>query len=119
MPKVHNIGKNHFVQYFRLPADWGKKFVVRGETQEISEPFRTSRPFMIRLPFYRTLVVGKWSGQLDEEQALRKAIQERVLTDEDFEEGWEPPAYQGREAGTESFDYGLDYVDGESAPSDW
>jgi hypothetical protein len=98
MPKIHNIGKQHFIQYFRLPAQWGWKIIVRGETQEIEEPFRTAKPYMIRLPFYRTLVIGKWTGQLNEEEALRKAIQERVLADEDFQEGWTPPAYQDGEA---------------------
>lgn len=92
MPKVHNIGRQHFIQYFRLPANWGKKIVVRGDTQEINEPFRTSKPIMIRLPFYRVLVIGKWVGQLNEEEALNKAIQGRVLKDEDFQNGWTPPA---------------------------
>jgi hypothetical protein len=95
MPKVHNIGKNHFVQYFRLPADWKGKFMVRGETQEIEEPFRTSTPLMLRLPFYRVLVLGKWTGyQPDEETALNSAMQGRVLKDEDFQEGWTAPAYK-------------------------
>jgi hypothetical protein len=102
MPKIHNIGKQHFVQLFRLPAKWGFKFVVRGETQEIQAPFRMSKPFMIRLPFYRVLVIGKWSGaQPDEETALSSAIQGRVLKDEDFEEGWTPPAVQVAEESSE------------------
>jgi hypothetical protein len=106
MPKVHNIGKQHFVQLFRLPADWKGKFVVRGETQEIEEPFRTSRPFMLRLPFYRVLVLGKWTGsQPDEETALNNAMQGRVLKDEDFEEGWTAPAYQTPEADIWDWDY--------------
>jgi hypothetical protein len=98
MPKVHNIGKQHFLQFFRLPANWRGKLVVRGETQEIDEPFRTSKPIMIKLPFYRVLVLGKWSGQLNEEEALQKAIQGRVLKDEDFQEGWTAPAHQVAEA---------------------
>jgi hypothetical protein len=101
LPKVHNIGKKHFVQYFRLPAKWGWKVVVRGETQEIDYPYRNAKPLMIRLPFYRTLVIGKWAGQLNEEEALEKAIQGRVLKDEDFQEGWTAPAYQGAEEGDE------------------
>jgi hypothetical protein len=101
LPKVHNIGKKHFVQYFRLPAKWGWKLVVRGETQEIDYPYRSAKPLMIRLPFYRTLVIGKWVGQLNEEEALEKAIQGRVLKDEDFQEGWTAPAYQGAEEGDE------------------
>jgi hypothetical protein len=105
MPKVHNIGKQHFVQYFRLPAKWGWKIVVRGFTQEIEEPFREAKPFIFRLPFYRALVIGKWTGQQhNEEQALEKAIQGRVLKDEDFEEGWTAPAYQTGAASIEDWD---------------
>lgn len=104
MPKVHNIGKNHFVQLFRFPAQWGNRVVVRGNTQEIDFPFRTSRPLMLRLPFYRVLVLGKWTGsQPDEETALNSAMQGRVLKDEDFEEGWTPPAVKARE--TDSYDW--------------
>lgn len=107
MPKVHNIGKNHFVQLFRYPADWGWKVVVRGNTQEISEPYRVSKPFMIRLPFYHTLVVGKWTGQLNEEEALENALQGRVLTNEDFDEekGWKPAAVKIGEASLDDWDY--------------
>jgi hypothetical protein len=95
MPKVHNIGQQHFVQCFRLPAKWGWKLAVRGDTQEIEYPFRLSKPLMIRLPFYYVLVIGKWTGQeLDEETALSNALQGRVLKDEDFQEGWTPPAYK-------------------------
>jgi len=94
MPKTHNIGKQHFVQLFRLPVKWGVKLVVRGNTQEIEPPYRTSKPLMIRLPFYRVLVIGKWDGKLDEEEALSTALEMRVLTDEDFQEGWTPAAYK-------------------------
>jgi hypothetical protein len=105
MPKVHNIGKQHFVQYFRYPAKWGWKLAVRGETQEIEPPFRKSNPIMVRLPFYRVLVLSKWSGvESDEETALNNATKGRVLTDEDFEEGWTPPAYQDSEEG-EDYSY--------------
>lgn len=98
MPKVHNIGKQHFFQYFRLPAKWGWKLIVKGYTQEIEEPFRESKPTIVRLPFYRVLVIGKWTGQLNEEEALEKAIQGRVLKDEDFKKGWTAPAYKAGEA---------------------
>lgn len=97
MPKLHNIGPNYFVQFFRYPVKWGMKIVVRGESQEIDVPFRTAKPLMIRMPFYRVLVIGKWTGQRNEEDALKSAIQERVLTDEDFLEGWQPPPEQNRE----------------------
>jgi hypothetical protein len=93
MPKTHNIGKQHFVQYTRLPLKWGWKLVVKGWTQEIEEPFRTAKPYLFRLPFYRVIIVGRWTGQLDEDNALALATEMRVLADEDFsdETGWQPP----------------------------
>jgi hypothetical protein len=100
MPKIHNIGKQHFVQFFRLPVKWGAKIAVIGHTQEIEPPYRTSKPVMIRLPFYRVLVIGKWNGQLEEETALTTALEMRVLTDEDFQEGWTPAAYEIGEEGS-------------------
>lgn len=102
MPKVHNIGKDRFTQLIDFPVKWGNKVVVRGWSQETSEPFRTSEPLIFRLPFHKAVVFGKWTGtQPDEESALNNAIQGRVLTDEDFEEGWEPPAYQVGKEGSE------------------
>jgi hypothetical protein len=98
MAKVHNIGKQHFVQLIDFPVKWGLKLVVRGWTQEIEEPFRTAKPFIIRLRNHKAFVVGKWTGvQPDEETALNRAIEGRILSDEDFEEGWEAPAYQAPE----------------------
>jgi hypothetical protein len=98
MPKIHNIGKKHFAQFVRMPAKWDGKFVVRGWTQEIHEPFRTSTPLLFRLPFYRVFIVGKWTGTAkDEETALNRAVGKRVLEYEDFEEGWTPPAYKAPE----------------------
>jgi len=95
MPKVHNIGKQHFVQIVHFPVNWENKLVVRGWTQEIEEPFRTSEPLIFRLPKHKAFVYGKWTGtQPDEETALNRALEGRVLTDEDFQEGWEPPAYK-------------------------
>jgi hypothetical protein len=100
MPKIHNIGKQHFVQLFRFPVKWGAKLIVIGHTQEIEPPYRTSKPVMIRLPFYRVLVIGKWQGELEEETALTTALEMRVLTDEDFQKGWTPPAYEATEEGS-------------------
>jgi hypothetical protein len=99
MPKVHKIGKKYFTQYIDFPVKWEGKLVVRGWTQEIEEPFRTSEPLIFKMPRYKALVLGKWTGQLNEEEALRRAIQERVLTDEDFseEKGWSPAPKQARE----------------------
>lgn len=98
MPKVHNIGKHRFTQLIDFPVKWGGKLVVRGWTQEIDEPFRTAAPLIVRLPFHKAVVFGKWTGtQNDEEAALNVAMQGRVLTDDDFQEGWTPPAYQAGE----------------------
>lgn len=98
MPKVHDIGNTRFIQYIDLPVKWGLKFYVRGWTQEISEPFRTTdNALIVRLPFHKALVFGKWTGYRNEEEALERAIQGRVLKDEDFEEGWTAPAYKAGE----------------------
>jgi hypothetical protein len=95
MPKVHYIGKQRFTQYIDFPVKWGWKLVVRGWTQEIEYPFRTSTPVIVRLPFHKAFVFGKWTGkQPDEESALNNAMQGRILKDEDFdkEKGWTPAA---------------------------
>jgi hypothetical protein len=101
MPKIHNIGKTRFTQFIDFPVKWGWRVVVRGWTQEIERPFRTSEPLIFRMPFHKALVLGKWTGQQpDEESALSNAIQGRVLTDEDFseEKGWIPaPEQTGEE----------------------
>lgn len=98
MPKVHNIGEKRFIQYIDFPVQWGWKLVVKGWTQEIEEPYRTSEPYILRLPFHKALVFGKWTGaEQDEETALNRAMQGRVLKDEDFQEGWTAPAYKATE----------------------
>jgi hypothetical protein len=83
-------------------------FVV-GWSQEIEEPFRTATSLIVRLPFRKALVFGQWTGQLDEYAALTKAVQERVLADEDFseEKGW-TPAKSKPEDSIEDFEY-FDY----------
>ena len=108
MPKVHNIGTKHFTQFIDFPVKWGLKLVVRGWTQEIEEPFRTSEPLIFRMPNHKALVVGKWTGtEPDEEAALNRAIEGRVLTDEDFDEekGWVPAPDQDSEEGSEHWDF--------------
>ena len=101
MPQVHNIGKTRFTQFLHnYRVQWGWRFVVRGWTQEIEAPFRTSEPFIVRLPFHNALVLGRWTGSQDtEEAALENAIQGRVLTDDDFseEKGWVPAPDQAPE----------------------
>ncbi len=116
MPKVHNIGKQWFVQVTRFPFEWGKKYLVKGWTQEIEEPFRTSEPYIFRLPKYHALVFGKWSGQKNEEEALNDILQRRDLTYEDFQEekGWTPPPDENRKEGGYAFNPGPYYVGGAS-----
>lgn len=98
MPKVHNIGTQRFTQLIDFPVKWGFKVVVRGWTQETEEPFRSAEPLIFRLPNHKAFVYGKWTGaQPDEETALNRAMQGRVLKDEDFQEGWTAPAYKATE----------------------
>jgi hypothetical protein len=108
MPKIHNIGPNHFVQYIEFPVVWGAKLWVKGWTQEISPPFRTSEPLIVRMPFHKAFVMGKWTGKVeDEEVALTRAIQRRTVTNEDFSEerGWTPAPEQVGKESSEYFDY--------------
>jgi len=114
MPKIHNIGSQHFVQITKFPYDWGKKVVTRGWTQEISEPFRTSTPLIVRLPKYKALVFGKWTGFKDEYEALSGALESREVTYDDFTEeaGWVPAPEQDREESSEDFDSRPGSMDG-------
>jgi hypothetical protein len=98
MPKIHNIGPKHFVQFIDLPVKWGWKLAVKGWTQEIEPPYRHATPLLVRMPFHKAFVVGKWNGEIDnEEEALSRAIEGRILKDEDFHEGWTPAAYEAPE----------------------
>lgn len=108
MPKIHNIGPKHFMQYIDFPVQWGAKLVVRGWTQEIDYPFRTSEPFIFRMPFHKALVIGKWTGKVeDEDEALMRATGWRIATDDDFreEDGWTPAAWEADEEGREYWEY--------------
>lgn len=105
MPKIHNIGPTHFVQYIDFPVKWGWKVAVKGWTQEIDRPFRTATPLIIRMPFHKAFVIGKWTGKVEDEvEALNRAIEGRVLADEDFQEGWTPPAYESPAESFEDWD---------------
>lgn len=121
MPKAHNIG-SIFVQYTNFPYNWGSKVVVRGWTQEITEPFRTATPLIVRLPKYKALVFGRWTGTKTEEEALNNALQiRRNVTYDDFTEeaGWTPAPDQDREESGKDFHPRLDNVDGELHVYDW
>ena len=120
MPKVHNIGPV-FVQVTKFPYEWGSKVIVRGWTQEIEEPFRTSKPFILRLPKFKALVCGRWTGVKDEEEALSGALETREVTYDDFTEeaGWTPAPDSDREEGGEDFNTRLGAMDGTLNVHDW
>ena len=120
MPKVHNIGPV-FVQVTKFPYEWGSKVVVRGWTREIEEPFRTSKPFILRLPKFKALVCGRWTGVKDEEEALSVALETREVTYDDFTEeaGWTPAPNSDREEGGEDFNTRLGAMDGTLNVHDW
>jgi len=120
MPKVHNIGPV-FVQVTKFPYDWGNKLVVRGWTQEIEEPFRTSQPLILRLPKYKALVCGRWTGVKNEEEALTGALETREVTYDDFteEKGWTPAPDSDRETGIKDFNTRLGAMDGTLNVYDW
>jgi hypothetical protein len=120
MPKVHNIGPV-FVQVTKFPYEWGSKVVVRGWTQEIEEPFRTSKPFILRLPKFKALVCGRWTGVKDEEEALSVALETREVTYDDFTEeaGWTPAPDSDREESGEDFNTRLGAMDGTLNVHDW
>jgi hypothetical protein len=120
MPKVHNIGPV-FVQVTKFPYKWGSKVIVRGWTQEIEEPFRTSKPFILRLPKFKALVCGRWTGVKDEEEALSGALETREVTYDDFTEeaGWTPAPDSDREEGGEDFNTRLGAMDGTLNVHDW
>lgn len=78
MPQVHDIGPV-FVHTMNYP-DRNFPLVDRGETQEIEDPYRYGRSWVIRLPWSRrALVTGRWTSQEPEDSALRRAIRARDL----------------------------------------
>ena len=122
MPKVYKIGTKHFLQVIDLPVVWGNKVFVRGWTQEIEPPFRTSTPLLVRLPKYKALAFGKWTGfKQDEEDALNSALETREVTYDDFTEeaGWTPPPDSDREESGEDIYARLDSMDGTLNVHDW
>ena len=120
MPKAHNIGPL-FVQVTNFPYEWGTKVLVRGWTQEIEEPYRTATPLIVRLPKYKALVLGRWTGTKEETDALNAALGRRDVTYEDFTEeaGWVAPPDSTGEEGSLDFHPRLDSLDGALDVSDW
>ena len=121
MPKAHKLGPKHFVQLTNFPFKWGCKFIVRGWTQEIEPPYRTSTPFIVRLPRYKALVFGAWSGMKNEEEALSTALGRREVTYDDFTEeaGWTPAPDSDREASIDNLYSRFDFMDGAVDVYDW
>ena len=121
MPKAHKIGPKHFVQLTNFPFKWGFKVIVRGWTQEIEPPYRTSTPFIVRLPKYKALVFGAWSGMKDEEEALSTALGRREVTYNDFTEeaGWTPAPESDRETSLEDLYSRFSLMDGAVDVHDW
>lgn len=120
MPKAHDIGPL-FVQVTNFPYKWKFKLFTRGWTQEIEPPYRTSKPFIVRLPFYKAVVFGKWTGTKTEEHALNDALARRDLTYDDFteEKGWTPAPDSNREESIEDIYSRLNSVDGALDVHDW
>lgn len=120
MPKVHEIGPL-FVQVTNFPYDWGFKVLTKGWTQEIEPPFRTSKPFIVRLPKYKAIVFGRWTGTKPEEEALNGILERRDLTYEDFteEKGWTPAPDSNREESFEDIYARLGTVDGTLDEHNW
>jgi len=118
---VHNIGPKYFVQFTNFPFKWGFKVIVRGWTQEIEPPYRTSTPYIVRLPRYKALALGKWEGTRTEEEALNLALERRDLTYDDFSEeaGWTPAPDSDREAGGNNPYSRFDFMDGAVDVYDW
>jgi hypothetical protein len=120
MPKVHELGPV-FVQVTNFPYKWGFKIAVRGWTQEIEPPYRTSKPLIVRLPAYKALVLGRWTGAKSEEEALNDVLQRRDVTYDDFTEeaGWTPAPESDGEESLENLYSRFDIVDGALDVHNW
>jgi len=120
MPKTHNIGPQHFVQLTKFPYEWGSKVVTRGWTQETEAPYRTATPLIVRLPRYRALVLGRWTGQTDSVE-VDKLIGLRIVTEDEFTEeaGWTPPPKSDREKSLDDLYSRLSSMDGTVDVYDW
>jgi len=80
-----------FVYPIKPPVLW-----ERAETQEIAEPFRFGIGISLRLPLTRlALVMGRWTAQYEEGQALTNAIKGRVM--EEDEVNWDTVRYGAME----------------------
>jgi len=119
--RLINIGSKYFVQFTKFPYEWAGKFITRGWTQESDDPFRVSTPLVFRLPRYKALVFGKWTGHTDETK-VDELTGLRIVTYDDFTEeaGWTPPPAD--ESGEESFEdlnARINAMDGTLDDLDW
>ena len=108
--KTHDLGP-FYLQLIWAPYEWNNKRVVRGWSQETDEPFRTSTPLLLRLPGYRALVLGKWTGRADQTK-IDEIIGLRVAQEHEFTEeaGWAPPPREDREEMPEDGNFGPHWV---------
>lgn len=73
MPNAHSIGK---LYWHRIRLDRSSPLHHRYPTTEYEHPFRTAIGHVLRFPGVRLgVVVGKWSGHLDEDEAGYTATQ--------------------------------------------
>jgi hypothetical protein len=117
MPAVHNIGRL-FTHRFSYPS---AEFPLldRGNTQEVTWPFRVSRPLVVRIPLTRHgFVLGWWGSELPEEIAVERAVSGALIGysptrnydgESDVEEEEEEPARNSRRRCTTC---GTPWVDG-------
>lgn len=89
MAETHDIGST-FWHVIRVRK--GTALHHRARTQETEEPYRYSLSHVLRLPFGRALVLGRWKNdeRIDEVEALRRAVHiprgdEGSLTGEDWD----------------------------------
>ena len=118
--RLINIGKHRFIQYTNFPYTWGTKVVTRGWTQESEEPYRSAKPFILRLPSYKALVFGKWTG-VKEQKEVEELLGIREVTYDDFKEeaGWVPAPDESGEESLEDLYARINNVDGAVYAYDW
>jgi len=118
--RLINIGQHRFIQYTYFPYNWGNKVATRGWTQESEEPYRSATPFILRLPRYKALVFGKWSG-VKEQEEVEQLLGLREVTYDDFTEeaGWTPAPEQTGEESLEDLYARINTVDGTVDAHDW
>jgi hypothetical protein len=96
VPEVHNIGRL-FTHKFSYPST-DFPLIDRGKTQEVTWPYRVSRPLVFRLPKLRHgFVLGWWGPRLPEDVAMDRALSGALI-------GYTPTRDYSREQAEEDFD---------------